>query len=254
MLRIHHLNCTEIQPPGGGRAIGHCLLLERENRLVLVDTGIGLLDTQHPEQRIGEVLVDMAGFRFNEEWTAVKQIERLGLNPASVTDCIISHLDNDHTGGLADFPGATVHVGTEEYENFNSDNPRYLKTPLSHHPKIITYGPSKNHWYGFEARPVNLDLGTDIFLVPLFGHTNGHCGVAIRDQNNWLFFAGDAYYLRVELTDASHPVTELAKARADNNDLRISTLNKIRTLVDKHPDVAVFGYHDIEEYIRMTGD
>lgn len=248
MTKIHHLNCAEIQSPIGSRGIGHCLLLEAEQRLVLVDTGIGLLDTQQPATRIGQDLIDMVGYRFNEEWTAIRQIERLGLSPNSVTDCIISHLDNDHIGGLSDFPNAIVHVGKEEYENFKSDNPRYLKAPLSHNPKIITYGQSENEWYGFEARKIDINIDADFFLIPLFGHTNGHCGVAIKVNNKWLFYVADAYYLRAELNDNNHPVNELAKIRADNNQLRISSLNKIRDLVNKHPEITVFGYHDVEEY------
>ncbi len=31
-----------------------------------------------------------------------------------------------------------------------------------------------------------------MWLVPLFGHTRGHCGVAVRTEQGWLFHAGDA--------------------------------------------------------------
>jgi hypothetical protein len=31
-----------------------------------------------------------------------------------------------------------------------------------------------------------------MWLVPLFGHTRGHCGVAIRNGSGWLFHVGDA--------------------------------------------------------------
>lgn len=250
MTKVHHLNCVEIQSPIGSRAIGHCLLLETQHKLVLIDTGIGLLDTQQPTIRIGQDLINMVGYRFNEEWTAIRQIERLGLNPNSVTDCVNSHLDNDHIGGLSDFPNAVVHVGIEEYENFKSGNPRYLKTPLSHNPQIITYGQSENNWYGLEARKIDIGVDIEIFLIPLFGHTNGHCGVAIKPDSNWIFYIADAYYLRAELKDQNHPVNELAKMRADNNDLRITTVDKIRDFVNKHPEVVVFGYHDVEEYIN----
>jgi hypothetical protein len=48
-------------------------------------------------------------------------------------------------------------------------------------------------------------------------------------------------------------VNELAKMRADNNDLRIATLDKIRRLVIDHPEIEVFGYHDIEEFTKDIG-
>ncbi|WP_339678222.1 MBL fold metallo-hydrolase [Cyclobacterium marinum] len=250
MTKVHHLNCVEIQSPFGSRAIGHCLLIETTEKLILIDTGIGLLDTQNPAERIGEQLIEIVGYRFDENCTALRQVERLGLNPEKVTDCVISHLDNDHIGGLADFPNATVHVGIEEYENFKSDNPRYLKTPLSHNPQIITYGQSENNWFGFEARHVDIDTEGQIFFIPLFGHTSGHCGIAIKVNDKWLLYVADAYYLKAELTDENHPVSELAKLRADNNELRIQTLHKIRKFVNENPKIEIFSYHDPKEFIN----
>ena len=60
---------------------------------------------------------------------------------------------------------------------------------------------------------------------------------------------GDAYYLKIELSDENHPVNQLASMRADNNNLRIESLNKIRTLISEHPEVEIFGYHDREEFL-----
>lgn len=248
MLEIYHLNCVKIVSPVNDNVCGHCLLLKENDQLILVDTGIGLLDIQYPQERIGQQLIDIVGYHFDENQTAVKQIENLGLDPEKVTDCIISHLDNDHIGGLADFPKAIVHVGIEELENFNSENPRYLKTPLSHDPTITTYSKSDFNWFGFEARKVNINIETEIFLIPLFGHTLGHCGVALKKGSKWLFYIADAYYMRLELNDTSHPVNELAVMRADDNVLRLNTLDKIRNLMQAHPEVEIFGYHDIAEF------
>lgn len=248
MVEVYHLNCVNIVSPINDNVCGHCLLLKENDKLILVDTGIGLLDILNPIERIGQQLIDIVGYRFDEKQTAVRQIENLGLDPEKVTDCIISHLDNDHIGGLADFPKATVHVGIEEFENYISGNPRYLKIPLSHNPTIKTYKKSDFNWFGFEARKIIADIETDVFLIPLFGHTLGHCGVALKKDNKWLFYIADAYYMRIELNDINHPVNELAQIRADNNDLRIATVDKIRKLLKDHPEIEIFGYHDIEEF------
>ncbi len=248
MKELHHLNCVKIVSPVNDNVCGHCLLINENDKLILIDTGIGLLDIQQPLERIGQDLINMVGYSFNEHQTAIKQIEKLGLDPKKVTDCIISHLDNDHIGGVADFPNATVHVGIEEYENYNSGNPRYLKTPLSHNPIIKTYKKSDFNWFGFEARKVATNTETEIFLIPLFGHTLGHCGVALKKDNKWIFYIADAYYMRIELNDSNHPVNQLARMRAENNNLRLNSLDKIRTLINEHPEIEVFGYHDIEEF------
>ena len=59
-MRVHHLNCVSSCPLGGalmdevssdalrGRLTAHCLLLEGERELVLVDTGFGLHDVADP--------------------------------------------------------------------------------------------------------------------------------------------------------------------------------------------------------------
>lgn len=248
MTELYHLNCVKIVSPYADNVCGHCLLLRQQNRMVLIDTGIGLLDSKIPEERIGRELIEITGYQFDENQTALRQIERMGFDPEQVVDCVISHLDNDHIGGLADFPNALVHVGGEEYESYASGNPRYLKIPLQHSPATKTYGTSDLLWFGLEARPVSTSLDVQILLIPLPGHTLGHCGIAIEHEGRWLFYVADAYYLREELSDMDHPVHKLAEIRADNNSKRIDTLQKIRKLMQAHPEIEIFGYHDIREF------
>ena len=197
MIKVHHLNCVKIVTPVNDDVTGHCLLLEDEKGLALIDTGFGLLDTQNPDERVGKDLIAMAGFRFSEEMTAFRQIEKAGFNPKEVKHCILTHLDPDHTGGLADFPDSVVHTGQEEYENYKSGNKRYLTTHLAHQPEVKTYPKSEELWFGLEARKVDLGFSSAVYLIPLFGHTHGHCGVAVQQpQDKWIFYIGDAYYLR----------------------------------------------------------
>ena len=60
MIRVHHLNCGSLRPLGGrfidgepgahrlARLVCHCLLLETDSGLVLVDTGFGTRDVEDP--------------------------------------------------------------------------------------------------------------------------------------------------------------------------------------------------------------
>lgn len=248
MKRIHHLNCVKIVIPMNNDVIGHCLLIEENENLLLIDTGLGVQDVENPDERLGMELIKAVGFELAPELTAFQQIKKLGLNPAHVKDCVLSHLDPDHTGGLADFPQAKVHVSTEELINFYSDNPRYLQGHLSHAPSIKEYSASDEQWFGLEARRLDTQFETEILLIPLFGHTLGHCGVAIQWEGKWMLYAGDAYYLKAELSDDGHPVNELAAARADHNEKRLESLEKIRKLITDHPEIELFGYHDRTEF------
>src|SRR4051812_9180139 len=119
MTTIHHINCGSLHAPGYGKAGCHCLLLEGREGLALVDTGIGLLDVARPAERLGQPLIDMAGFLFDEADTAVRRTEHLGFDPADVKHILLTHGDPDHAGGLADFPRAQVHLSLEEKDSID---------------------------------------------------------------------------------------------------------------------------------------
>lgn len=247
-MTVYHLNCLEIESPFG-TAVGHCLLLEEGENLVLIDAGIGLAETQAPEEKLGRELIESTGFILDEARTAVRQIEQRGLDPRQVTHIVCSHLDPDHIGGLADFPQATVHVAREEYDSFQRGHERYLPQQLAHQPAMRCYATDDSEWLGLPARKLDLGLDTELFLIPLFGHTIGHCGIAFPHENRWIFYVGDAYYMRAELTEPDHPVDQLATIRAVDNQRRKKSLNTLRTLVKKQGDrLDYFGYHDPTEW------
>ena len=253
-MNIQHLNCGILHAPPHPPAACHCLLLENQGRAALIDTGIGLHDVARPLERIGQPLIDLAGFQFHEAITASRQIERLGLRPADVTDVVLTHADPDHTGGLADFPGAAVHLAHEEHARVESVHWRYLPSHFAHGPRWVPHGPSPRRWFGLEARPVALRCGAEVLLIPLFGHTLGHCGVAVAHGGRWTLHAGDAYYLRGELESDNHPVAALAVQRADDDGLRRASIAALRRLARDHgADVVMFGYHDFTEFPPGAG-
>jgi glyoxylase-like metal-dependent hydrolase (beta-lactamase superfamily II) len=249
MVRIRHLNCGTLHAPPNPKASCHCLLLETNEGLALVDAGIGLADVRDPAGRVGQAIIDAAGFQFDENQTALRQIERLGFSASDVCSVVLTHGDPDHAGGLADFPGAIVHASEEERAAIERGSPRYVAAQLSHRPRWKTYAESTNRWFGFEARRLDLGLPIDAFLIPLFGHTLGHCGVAIRTVDRWQLHVGDAYYLRVELTTDDHPVSALAALRAENDAMRRSALAELRRLARDHAgEIELLGYHDFSEF------
>jgi glyoxylase-like metal-dependent hydrolase (beta-lactamase superfamily II) len=183
MTKIHHVNFGTMQAiPVDPNSITacHCLVLEDVNGLVLVDTGLGLIEMQHPKERFGESLLNTWGFTIDEGLTAIRQLQNRGYDPADVKHIIITHLDVDHAGGLRDFPHATVHLAAEELANLDARNPRYLYNQFDHGPKWQTHGKSSERWFGLEARDLGLGLSSAAKLIPLFGHSRGHCGVAIQ--------------------------------------------------------------------------
>lgn len=248
-MLIHHLNCGLLHKHPNPQAACHCLLLEREGRLTLIETGIGLEDIARPLERVGIPAIEAAGFQFHESLTALRQIERLGFRAGDVTDIVLTHGDRDHAGGLADFPEATVHISVEEHARLGSGHWRYSPAQFAHGPHWVLHPPSSQTWFGHEARPVTVSTGVNVLLIPLFGHTLGHCGVALQSDSHWLLHVGDAYYLRGELERDDHPVSALATHNADDNALRRASLNQLRRLVADHAaEVSMCGYHDFSEF------
>ncbi|WP_246095160.1 MBL fold metallo-hydrolase [Streptomyces roseicoloratus] len=268
ILKVHHLNCGSVRTvdptyegPAAAPAVNHCLLVETEaDGLVLVETGLGLGDVRDPGASLGADWIAMAAPVLDEEETAVRQVARLGHDPAAVRHILLTHLDVDHCGGLPDFPGARVHLLAGELAAARADasGHRYRSAHWAHEPRWVTYDPEDaavtEDWFGFAS--VRLDgLPSEFRLVPLGGHTAGHAGVAVRDGDRWLLHCGDAYYYHREMTAAKepHPVMDLVQTGSEvHRELRLGTQARLRELVRDHGDeVEVFSAHDPWEFARL---
>lgn len=251
-MQVEHVSFGSLHAGPDQIACCHCLILEFNSRVVLVDTGIGLHDIDEPERRIGNELIEAAGFQFNENHTAVSQLASRGISPDDVTDIILTHCDPDHAGGLVDFPQATVHVSLEEYQNLESGHPRYCKPQFEHGPKWRCYDNTNETClglYGMNARPIRGAGDEGPFLVPLFGHTRGHCGVALQEDNGWRLHAGDSYYTRRELWGEDKVNMERGKLRADDNHKRNRTQMLLRgvSMVSYAAESEFYCSHDPTE-------
>src|SRR4051812_5450734 len=121
-MKVHHLNCASFCPPlfasrvnSVGKLVCHCLLVESADGLILVDTGLGAKVLAEPSRRSPPGSLKMMGACLAPRETAVQQIARLGLDPKDVRHILLTHLDFDHAGGIADFPAAQVHIFEDEY-------------------------------------------------------------------------------------------------------------------------------------------
>jgi putative intracellular protease/amidase len=93
-----------------------------------------------------------------------------------------------------------------------------------------------------------LGLDSAVKLIPLFGHTHGHCGIAVQQGEKWLLHAADTYYRRVEYITDANPVSALSSHTADDNAQRIAAIAALRKLSEEHGDqVTFFSTHDVLE-------
>ncbi len=276
-MRIHHLNCISSCPLGGrlmdgrtdgifrrGRLCCHCLLLETEQGLVLVDTGFGLEDVRHPQARLSRFFLALLSPDFREEMTAVRQIQRLGWSASDVRHIVLTHLDFDHAGGLDDFPEAQVHLLEQEQQSAEArttwlDRQRYRPQQWHSRSRWRTYRVADGEgWLGFDAVRQLDGLPPEILLVPLIGHTLGHAGVAIERRGSWTLQTGDAYFCRGEM-DLARPhctpglrmyqtLMEKDRRQRLQNQERLRELKRAQ---GKHLDLMCS--HDPQEFEVLAG-
>jgi glyoxylase-like metal-dependent hydrolase (beta-lactamase superfamily II) len=256
-LRVHHLNCATIQGLSiqGRHLICHCLVVETPGSgLVLVDTGLGSADHADVSSRLGVAFARGYGRpRREPALAAIAQLRVAGLEPSDVRHVVLTHLDLDHVGGLSDFPEATVHVHAAELAAATERRGvkarwRYRPPMWAHGPRFVTYAEAGERWFGFDAVGTLHGLPDDLLLVPLFGHTRGHSGVALRTDAGWLLHAGDAYYdpreVHGPVRRCSPGVWAFEAIVTTNRKQRVANQDRLRQLVGEHPEVSVFSAHD----------
>jgi glyoxylase-like metal-dependent hydrolase (beta-lactamase superfamily II) len=175
----------------------HVLLVETDSGLVLVDSGYGSHDCDDPK-RVGPARRMVRPVLRHDE-TVAHQIEGLGFTRNDVRHIVITHLDMDHAGGLADFPEAQVHLTAAEalgamWAPSRREKVRYRSVQWAHNPKIVEHDPRGEKWRGFAAAKELTEIAPGIALVALPGHTRGHACVAVDAGHRWVLHAGDAFY------------------------------------------------------------
>ena len=262
-MNVHFLDCGTFRPHGPDRVLGPlarvpsvCLLVEDSGRLTLVDAGLGTRDMLDP-RRLGLINLELNAIT-DVEQAAARQIERMGLDPAGVTDIICTHLDSDHAGGLSDFPDANVHVLEAERDAAVGEHlfrrPSYRACHLTHGPRWVTYHQTSGEdWFGLACIRELTGLGDRFVLVPLPGHTRGHCGVAIATDEGWLLHCGDAFYASQELDRAPIAVRFFAHMAHQDRARARAQLPRIKMALADGGDVRFLASHDQQAFEQLSG-
>lgn len=137
----------------------HPLLVRNGDRTMLFDTGLG-----------------------GGEGQLMQSLRAAGVDPAAVTDVLISHGHPDHIGGLVAngrlaFPNAAIRMSQAEWASIRA-KPEMADLVRIATPKVQAFQPGGEVAPGVTAQ----DAG---------GHTPGHVAYLIADGQNQLLYTGD---------------------------------------------------------------
>jgi glyoxylase-like metal-dependent hydrolase (beta-lactamase superfamily II) len=162
-----------------------CLLLERDDRRVLVDVGVG--DKFPPK------LVDI--YRIEHGATTLERaLAAVDRTPADVTDVVLTHLHFDHAAGatrLVDgalrptLPRARYYVQRRNLANARQPNPRERASYMAENFEPLVSAGVLTEWDG----PQTPWPGLEIFTAD--GHTRGQQLVRVAGPEGAVYFVAD---------------------------------------------------------------
>jgi len=167
-----------------------CYLIRNGNRYLLWDTGL-------PGALAGQPEGGQEPFRISLRTRIRDQLRRMGVRPEQISFVGISHHHFDHTGQAADFPGATLLIGDEDWEAIRTD-PR----------QAALFRP----WVEGGARREAIARDHDVFgdgsvvMLDMPGHTAGHHGLLVRlPQTGPVLLTGDLFHFQENMNNRGVP-------------------------------------------------
>ncbi|MEO8094487.1 MAG: N-acyl homoserine lactonase family protein [Pseudolysinimonas sp.] len=180
-------------------------VIEHDAGLVLFDAGQdrgSVTDPGYfPRGIAGFIFRRLARFSVGEDQTVVAGLLKLGYTAEQVHTVVLSHLHQDHIGGIADLPNARIVVSDAEWKQLDSPTAEITGFLIDHirqpglHWEFVTPQPSSDaHIAPFETAHDLFGDGS-LLLLPTPGHTAGSLSMLVnRDGLPTLLLVGDLTY------------------------------------------------------------
>lgn len=104
-------------------------------------------------------------------------------------------------------------------------------------------------FFGFRGVTRLSSIDEGVLLVPLLGHTRGHCAIAVRDGDGWMLHCGDGFYhhsiLESTHNSGSLPLRIQEASFAYNRQMLLRNQQHLRQLhLAKTPGLTIINTHD----------
>jgi len=221
-------------------------VIEHERGLVLFDTGqdrASVTDPHYfPGGPLGAIYSRLARFDIAEGDTLSRQLATAGFDIADVRTAILSHLHQDHIGGLRELGHATILVSAEELDDASKPGAE-LRGLLRKHIALPGL-----RWQPIEFSPLvgvePFAAGYDVFedgslvLLPTPGHTPGSMSLLVRRPGRApLLLVGDLTYDVERMQRGDVP-------GSGNQHQMHRTSELVAQLRARMPDLVILAAHD----------
>ena len=155
-------------------------LIFKDDKILLVDAGCR------------DLFGPTCGFVHNE-------IKKANVKPEEITDIFFTHLHPDHVAGAIDkdgksmFPNAIVKVIEDEFNFWNRDDFDDVEINGKNFADL-NKSVMKAYDNKIETIKSNQEIISGIYPVPLPGHTPGHSGFRVDDENKSFVQMGDVLH------------------------------------------------------------
>lgn len=231
-------------------------VIEHRDGLVLFDTGqdrASVSDPSYfPSGFTGIVYDRLARFDIGPDQTLGRQLAAIGYDIGDVHTVVLSHLHQDHIGGLPELRHAEIVVNEQEWQSMQRPLPG-LRGFLRSHIELADL-----RWRRVRPEPMTdselapFDAGHDLFadsslvLVPTPGHTPGSMSLLVRRPGHPpLLLVGDLTYDADLLADGFVP-------GVGNKRQMRKSVTRVNGLRRRFPDLAVLAAHDPGAVHRLT--
>ncbi len=156
------------------------------SQTILIDAGLGL---EFPD--------------FQQAGRLALRLEAAGIDAASVTDVVLTHMHMDHIGGLLGDglgsrlrPDLRVHVAAREAEFWESPDFSHTSMPAGVPDALRSAATRFLDEYRSRLRPfeTEYEVAPGVLASRTGGHTPGHSVVRLASGDDRLTFAGDAVF------------------------------------------------------------
>jgi N-acyl homoserine lactone hydrolase len=232
-------------------------VVEYANGLLLFDTGqdrASVTDDHYfPGGLTGVIYDRLARFHIGEEDTLTTQLATLGHTPADIDTAILSHLHQDHMGGLCELREAKLLVAQAEWAELSklAPGPRgflrsHIQLPGLHWSQI-GFEPTDDTALAPLTHSMDVAGDGSLVLLPTPGHTPGSVSLLVRRRTRSpLLLVGDLTYGAELLEQRQLP-------GVGGRRQLVETTEKVLALKQRMPDLVILPAHDPTAAQRLLG-